>query len=115
MWEKVQSRKHTIGRVYAFGADGEDKEEIMLWGVVDYVLKSGEQSRIPWAARATFEKEEAVTKMETYQVYMASTPPSIITCGKIEDGFKRLEADVFGGCRTQRLGRCSRFPKNDAR
>lgn len=67
MWETVKSRKHEYSELY-----GKDTRSIMLHGHVTYVLKTGEERGIDWAARATLAWSEAdkTWKFSYYQVYL---------------------------------------------
>lgn len=67
MWEKVQQRTHTPVKVFPFGSNS---NEVMLYGTVDYVLKTGATASVDWSARATLTKEEGPVKMDYYQVYL---------------------------------------------
>lgn len=69
MWEKVATRKHTPVKVFPFGPSS---DEVMLYGTVDYGLKSGGKNSIDWAARAHLVKEQGTVKMDFYQVYLVS-------------------------------------------
>jgi hypothetical protein len=71
MWAKVESRKHRPTKIYPFG-DGAD--EVMLYGVVEYVMKEGMRTvNVDWAARAVLvEDGEGVVRMSFYQVYLVS-------------------------------------------
>lgn len=70
MWEKVAKRSHKPSMIYTFGDQGND---VMLHGTVDYKLKDGKKAEgIEWAARARFGAEYGSLKMEFYQVYLVS-------------------------------------------
>jgi hypothetical protein len=69
MWEKVASRKHKAIKIFPFGPNS---NEVMLYGTVQYGLKSGGESGIEWAARAHLVKEDGRVKMDFYQVYLVS-------------------------------------------
>lgn len=69
MWEKVKSRSHKPVKVFPFG---ENADEVMLYGTVDYELKDGREASVPWAGRAHLVEEEGQVKMDFYQVYLVS-------------------------------------------
>jgi hypothetical protein len=70
MWEKVKSRKHTPTKIFPFG---EDSDEVMLFGRVEYVMKEGDrEAGLDWAARARLVEEGGVVRMAFYQVYLVS-------------------------------------------
>ncbi|KER00749.1 hypothetical protein AUEXF2481DRAFT_645 [Aureobasidium subglaciale EXF-2481] len=74
MWEKVNKRKHTAVKVFPFGPSS---NEVMLYGIVEYVLKDGREASVDWAARANLVKEDGTVMMNFYQVYLdtaAQTP-----------------------------------------
>ena len=73
LWEKVQSRKHYPVKIFPFGPNS---NEVMIYGTVDYVLKGGGKSSVGWAARAILTKDGDAVKMQYYQVYLVSPPPS---------------------------------------
>lgn len=72
MWEAVASRKHTLNKVYPFGAGS---GEVMLHGSVALQLKNGGSAEIEWAGRAELEKTAADGKyrLKFYQVYLVRT------------------------------------------
>jgi hypothetical protein len=72
MWEAVASRKHTLSKVYPFGAGS---DEVMLHGSVALQLKNGGSAEIEWAGRAELEKTAADGKyrLKFYQVYLVRT------------------------------------------
>ncbi|RVX75875.1 hypothetical protein B0A52_00232 [Exophiala mesophila] len=67
----VKTRKHTIKQIVPFGDDG---EQVMLHGSVDYGLKNGKDVNVDWAARAVLAEEGGDLKMKEYQVYIDSAP-----------------------------------------
>lgn len=69
LWEKVKSRRHFPIKVFPFGHSSSD---LMLYGTVEYVLKSDERPSMDWAARATLVVVEGVVKLKHYQVYLVS-------------------------------------------
>lgn len=77
MWEKVATRKHTPVKVFPFGPKA---DEVMLYGTVDYGLKSGGKNSIDWSARAHLVKEQGVVKMNFYQVYLVSVECRVVLC-----------------------------------
>jgi hypothetical protein len=77
MWTAVSQRKHTIRKVFPFGADG---REVMLYGDVEYELRSGDKATVEWAGRAELEKSahNGKYRMRFYQVYLVSWPSTSI-------------------------------------
>ncbi|KAI5210264.1 hypothetical protein E4T38_02040 [Aureobasidium subglaciale] len=71
MWEKVNKRKHTAVKVFPFGPSS---NEVMLYGIVEYVLKDGREASVDWAARANLVKEDGTVMMNFYQDTAAQTP-----------------------------------------
>lgn len=69
MWEKVKSRLHKPTKIFPFG---QNTDEVMLYGTVDYELKDGRKTAVDWAARGHLVKEDSVVKMDFYQVYLVS-------------------------------------------
>jgi len=67
MWEKVSSRSHQPLKIFPFG---EGSGEMMLYGVVDYVMKDGKKAGVDWAARGQLVKENGKVKWDYYQVYL---------------------------------------------
>ncbi|KAJ4337966.1 hypothetical protein N0V87_004314 [Didymella glomerata] len=67
MWEKVASRKHKAIQIFPFGPNS---DECMLYGTVQYGLKTGGESGVDWAARAHLVKDGGKVKMDFYQVYL---------------------------------------------
>ncbi|KAL0256916.1 hypothetical protein SLS55_007725 [Diplodia seriata] len=69
MWEKVAARTHSPLKIFPAGAAGAD--EVMLYGVVAYTLKTGGQASVDWAARANLVKgDDGKVRMRYYQVYL---------------------------------------------
>ena len=75
MWAAVESRKHTVPKIFPFGGDS---NLFMLYGTVDLGLKNGSESHLEWAGRAELEKSTSDGKwrMKFYQIYLVS-----IYCG----------------------------------
>jgi hypothetical protein len=69
MWAAVQSRQHTIYKIFPFG---DNATEFMLYGSVIYVLKDGKKADVSWGARAQMVKVGNEWKMGYYQVYLVS-------------------------------------------
>jgi hypothetical protein len=67
MWEKVSSRAHKPLKVFPYGPNS---DKLMLYGTVNYGLKTGEASTKDWAARAHLVKKDGEVKMNFYQVYL---------------------------------------------
>lgn len=77
MWAAVDSRKHTVPKIFPFGSDA---NEFMLYGTVDLGLKNGGSASLEWAGRAQIAKsaEDGKWRMKFYQVYLVSESPSIV-------------------------------------
>lgn len=70
MWSgPIQKRKHTLKKIFPFG---DNSNEVMLYGTVDYVLKNGKSLTVDWAGRALMMEEKGKLKMGLYQVYLVS-------------------------------------------
>jgi len=69
MWERIVKRSHNPIKIFPFGNNA---DEVMLYGTVDYVLKTGGEVNVDWSARAHLSKEEGELKMDFYQVYLDS-------------------------------------------
>ncbi|MBE3045133.1 hypothetical protein IMZ48_21785 [Candidatus Bathyarchaeota archaeon] len=67
MWDHVTERKHTVHKVFPFG---NDSTEFMIYGLVNYVLKSGEAKDVEWAGRAQLVKAAGGWKMQFYQIWL---------------------------------------------
>jgi hypothetical protein len=65
----VKTRLHTLHKIFPFG---DDANEIMLYGHVDYELKNGKDVSVNWAGRAQVVDEGGHLKMKFYQVYSDS-------------------------------------------
>lgn len=70
MWEKVQNRLHRPLKIFPYGPNA---NEAMLFGTVQYGLKSGGQSTVDWAAYARLKKVDGSVKMDFYQVYLVNS------------------------------------------
>lgn len=75
MWEKVSSRSHHPIKIFPFGPQS---NECMLYGTVDYQLKTGGTASVPWGARAvlTTEGPDGVVRFKDYQVYLDTAAQS---------------------------------------
>jgi len=69
----IQRRKHTLEKIFPFGAS-DDVKEVMLYGSVDYGLKNGKELTVQWAARAVLADYEGDLRFKFYQVYLDSAP-----------------------------------------
>lgn len=69
LWERVSVRKHYPLKIFPAG---NNSDEVMLYGTVDYGLKAGGEAGLDWAARAHLVKEDGRVKMDYYQVYLVS-------------------------------------------
>lgn len=71
MWTAVESRKHTVPKIFPFGNNA---DEFMLYGTVDLGLKNGGSASLEWAGRAKIVKSSGDGKwrMKFYQVYLVS-------------------------------------------
>lgn len=68
MWEHVQSRKHTVQKIFPFGPNS---NEVMIYGSVAYDLKAGGRSEVDWAAHAVVQLEtDGKWRLGFYQVYL---------------------------------------------
>ena len=74
MWDKIVKRQHKPVKIFPFG-QASGNTEIMIYGTVDYTLKTGDEVKdVPWSARANMtEKEGGKMKMAYYQVYLVRT------------------------------------------
>lgn len=74
MWTAVDSRKHTVPKIFPFGNNA---DEFMLYGTVDLTLKNGGSASLEWAGRAKVVKSatDGKLRMSFYQVYLVSTSP----------------------------------------
>ncbi|KAJ9155109.1 hypothetical protein NKR23_g2368 [Pleurostoma richardsiae] len=81
MWEKVQSRRHTVYKVLrgsfpAAGGAETPTTELALFGTVEYRLRENggrEKSTVDWAGHARLRSDEAAGgawRFEYYRVYM---------------------------------------------
>ncbi|KAF2758245.1 hypothetical protein EJ05DRAFT_500762 [Pseudovirgaria hyperparasitica] len=71
MWSAVEQRRHSPLKVFPFGPNS---NEFMLYGTVDYVMKTGESCSKDWAARAVLNKEDGKVRFSFYQVYLDTAP-----------------------------------------
>ncbi|KAH8682639.1 hypothetical protein BX600DRAFT_506213 [Xylariales sp. PMI_506] len=69
MWTHVAERKHTVHKVFAISPQ---LSEVMLYGKVEYKMKTGANSAKDWAGRAILQKSEGDGKWRFtfYQVYL---------------------------------------------
>jgi hypothetical protein len=81
MWTAVESRHHVVSKVYP----AKNEDELMLFGTVDYGLRSGRTVKSEWAGRMIFEGE----KLGFYQVWIDVSPVLVATG-------KKIESDVEG-------------------
>ena len=70
MWEKVHSRLHRPLKIFPYGPNA---NEVMLFGTVQYGLKTGEQSSVDWAAYARLKEVDGSVKMDFYRAYLVSS------------------------------------------
>lgn len=89
MWAAVSSRRHVVTALYPSAA-GADEDAVMMFGHVDYTLKTGRSLTTEWASRMVF--DESGEKLKFYQVYLDASP-MIVALGK------RIEADEAGDVR----------------
>ncbi|KKY16810.1 putative fungal specific transcription [Phaeomoniella chlamydospora] len=71
MWAHIGARKHTVPQIFPFGNDA---EEAMLQGSVDFTLINGKELSLPWGGYAKLVKADGSVKMSTYQVYIDMAP-----------------------------------------
>lgn len=67
MWEHVEQRKHTVFKVFPFG---NDSTEFMIYGLVNYQLKTGDKKDVEWAGRAQVVKLGGAWKLQFYQIWL---------------------------------------------
>lgn len=69
MWEKVAARKHQPLKVFesTFGSDG---QEYMLFGDLDYEMKTGEKQSVSWAGNMVLEERDGKLRFKYYRVYI---------------------------------------------
>lgn len=68
-WEKVASRKHICKGIF----QGENPDEVMTYGTVDYGFKDGSKKEgIEWAARLLVDQSSGSPKIKFYQVFIVS-------------------------------------------
>lgn len=67
MWEHVEQRKHTVFKVFPFG---NDSTEFMIYGLVNYQLKTGDKKDVEWAGRAQVVKLGGSWKLQFYQIWL---------------------------------------------
>jgi hypothetical protein len=91
MWEKVQNRLHRPLKIFPYGPNA---NEVMLFGTVQYGLKSGGQSSVDWAAYARLKKVDGSVKMDFYQVYLVSSGGQTASgCNtELRIGYRRSES-----------------------
>ena len=72
MWEKVHDRKHTIKQAFVGSFEGKEggTTEFMLYGTVDYELKTGEKASADWAGHARLRRAGREWKFAHYRVYI---------------------------------------------
>ncbi len=67
MWDHVEQRKHTVFNVFPFG---NDSTEFMIYGLVNYQLKTGDKKDVEWAGRAQVIKTGGAWKLQFYQIWL---------------------------------------------
>lgn len=67
----VKTRLHHLEKIFPFG---NNSDEVMLYGYVEYGLKNEKDITVNWAARALMTEEGGKLKMKHYQVYLVSCP-----------------------------------------
>ncbi|KAK9418060.1 putative SnoaL-like domain-containing protein [Seiridium unicorne] len=72
MWEKVAARKHQPQKVFesTFGSSKQGQKEYMLFGDLDYDLKTGEKQSVSWAGNMVLEEVEGKPRFKYYRVYI---------------------------------------------
>lgn len=79
----IKTRKHTLKKIFPFG---DNSNELMLYGTVDYGLKNGKSLTVDWAGRALMMEEKGKLKLGFYQVYLVGAtcisliPAALLTC-----------------------------------
>ncbi|GME31766.1 uncharacterized protein K452DRAFT_254041 [Neofusicoccum parvum] len=71
-WERIQSMVHKPVKVFPAGNNA---NECMLRGNVEFALRDGRVSSLDWAANAHLVKEDGRVKMEYYQVFLDTGAP----------------------------------------
>lgn len=101
----VKTRQHRLSKIFPFG---DNSNEVMLYGTVDYELKNEKKVTVQWAGRALLVEDGGKLKMGFYQVYMvrmrnALRPPtrSVLTialgfCSRRERD-ERLNSQISHG------------------
>lgn len=70
MWEHVAERTHTVEKVFPARFQP-GRPEFMLFGRVDYVLRTAQKQSADWAGHAILEKDEKGDwKFAYYRVYI---------------------------------------------
>lgn len=67
MWDSVQERQHIVHKAFPFG---NDSTEFMIFGLVSYVLRSGDKKGVEWAGRAQLVKSSGRWKLQFYQIWL---------------------------------------------
>lgn len=81
MWTKVAHRRHKVVKIFpanfdtsssGHGADSPERLEFMLFGTADYVLHSGLQQSVDWAAHGIVARGTQADrwKFTFYRVYL---------------------------------------------
>jgi hypothetical protein len=72
MWEKVAARKHQPLKVFesTFSSGEGARREYMLFGDLDYDLKTGEKQSVSWAGNMVLEEVNGKLKFRYYRVYI---------------------------------------------
>lgn len=73
-WEAIATRKHTVYEIFS-KAKGDNGNEYMLYGRVDYGKKNGEKAGATWAGKMIFDPksiEKGEPKLAFYHVWIVS-------------------------------------------
>lgn len=93
MWANVATRVHVVDRVFP-STSAESKNELMLFGSVEYGLKNGKVIKTEWAGRMVFDEVEK-ERMRFYQVYLDASP------GIVAAGMRIVKGEGVGGLRIE--------------
>ena len=67
IWANIPNRDHRAIRVFPFGNDG---DELMVYGTVDYKHHDEHEKGTEWAARVKLAKEGGQIKIALYHIFL---------------------------------------------
>ena len=67
----IATRKHTLKKIFPFG---DNSNEVMLYGFVDYGLKNGKKVTVDWAGHALMVDDGWEAEDGVLSVYLDSAP-----------------------------------------